>query len=249
MELPQPLIKGRLVRRYQRFLCDVILEDGESVTAHCPNPGSMMGLKDPDLTVWLSTSDNPKRKLRHTLEVVEADGTSVGIHTGRPNDLAEEAIRDGLIAGLSGYASLRREVRYGENSRIDLLLEDGADPRPCYVEVKNVHLRREAGLAEFPDSVTSRGAKHLAELARMVEADARGVMLFIIQRDDCDTLRLAADLDPAYAEAFADARGRGVEAFAAACSVSTKRIRAHRLIPIEEPAAGAPRKARTRRAN
>ncbi len=194
-----------------------------------------MGLKDVGLPVWLSTSENPKRKLKHTLELVEADGTLVGIHTGRPNGLAEEAILAGAIPELAGYAGLRREVRYGENSRIDLLLEDGPDPRPCYVEVKNVHLRRTGRLAEFPDSVTSRGAKHLAELAAMAASGARAVMLFIIQRGDCDRLRMAADLDPTYAKAFREALRGGVEALAYGCTISETAIRVTRPLPIDAP--------------
>ncbi len=234
MDLPS-LVPGRLKRRYQRFLCDVALKTGETITAHCPNPGSMLGLKEEGMRVWLSESDNPKRKLRHTLELVEADGTLVGIHTGRPNGLAQEAILTGVIPELAGYDSLRREVRYGENSRIDLLLENGADDRPCYVEVKNVHLRRHERLAEFPDSVTSRGAKHLAELATMVDAGARAVMLFIIQRADCDRLSMAADLDPTYADAFAWALEQGVEALAYGCTVAQDAIRVARPLPITGP--------------
>lgn len=232
MDLPQPLVPGRLVRRYKRFLCDVELESGETITAHCPNPGSMMGLKDPGSPVWLSRSSNPKRKLAYTLELIEADDTLVGIHTGRPNGLAEEAILAGAIPELAGYATLRREVRYGTNSRVDLLLEDGPDPRPCYVEVKNVHLRRKADLAEFPDSVTSRGAKHLAELADQVAAGARAVMLFVIQRGDCDALALAGDLDPTYAAAFAEATDNGVEALAYACRVQPTAITVERSLPL-----------------
>lgn len=235
MDLPQPLLTGRLLRRYQRFLCDVELDTGETLKAHCPNPGSMMGLKDPGLRCWLSSSDNPKRKLKHTLELLEADDTLVGIHTGRPNALAEEAIVGGVIPELQGYASLRREVRYGENSRVDLFLENGADSRPCFVEVKNVHLRRRDDLAEFPDSVTSRGAKHLAELAAQVADGARAVMLFIVQRDDCQSLAMADDLDAHYAKAFATARAAGVEALAYVCKVTPEAITVYRQIPIAGP--------------
>ncbi|MAB69428.1 MAG: DNA/RNA nuclease SfsA, partial [Oceanicaulis sp.] len=163
MRFPAPLHPGVLIKRYKRFLADVTLDTGDTVTAHCPNPGSMMGLKEPGSRCWLSHADDPRRKLKYTLEVLEADGALVGINTHRPNALAEEAIREGRIPSLSGYGSLRREVRYGVNSRIDLLLE--SEDRPaCYVEVKNCHLMRTPGLAEFPDSVTTRGAKHLGEL-------------------------------------------------------------------------------------
>ncbi len=238
MDLPQPLIKGRLLKRYNRFLCDVALESGETITAHCPNPGAMLGLKDPGLTVWLSESANPKRKLKHTLELVEADATLVGIHTGRPNALAEEAILAGTIPKLAGYGSLRREVKYSVNSRVDLLLEDGPDPRPCYVEVKNVHLRRTGSLAEFPDSVTARGAKHLADLSEMVAQGNRAVMLFVIQRADCTDMCLAEDIDPAYVRAFEAADAAGVEVLAYRCAVQTGAIVADTAIPfsIHDPA-------------
>ncbi len=165
MRFPQPLTQGILLRRYKRFLADVTLPDGTELTVHCPNPGAMMGLNTPGNRVWISDSGNPKRKLRHTLELVEAQAPAglvmVGMNTMLPNRLAEEAIVAGRIPELAGYETLRREVRYGENSRIDLLLESEGLP-PCYVEVKNVHLVRREGLFEFPDCKTARGAKHLA---------------------------------------------------------------------------------------
>lgn len=228
MQLP-PLKSGRLIKRYKRFLADVALDEGGEITAHCPNPGSMLGLATPGMRCWVSTSDNPKRKLPHTFEIVEADGTLVGINTGIPNGLAAEAIQAGTIEPLAGYRSLRREVRYGDNSRVDIFLEDHPDDdRPCYVEIKNVHLRRPEGehpnAAEFPDSVTARGTKHLHELRRMVESGARAVMLYLVQRADCDHFRLAADIDPAYAKAFAENTRAGLEAYCYTCSVSTTEI-------------------------
>ncbi|TRO96896.1 DNA/RNA nuclease SfsA [Glycocaulis profundi] len=231
MDFPRPLIPAVLERRYMRFLADVTLESGERITVHCPNPGSMMGLKDPGSRCWLSQSDNPKRKLKHTLEVLEADGALVGINTGLPNRLAEEAITAGGIAPLTGYASMRREVKYGTNSRIDLLLEDAARP-PCWVEVKNVHLMREPGLAEFPDSVTSRGAKHLLELAARAQAGERAVQLFIVQRPDCQRFTPAADIDPVYAEGLRAARDAGVEILGYGCDVSLSAISVARPVEI-----------------
>src|SRR5262249_51723175 len=170
MRFPAPLLPATLVKRYKRFLADVVLPTGETVTVHCANPGSMIGLAAPGARVWLSKSANPKRKLAHSWELIEVDfGTGaelVGINTAHPNALAVEAIAAGAVPELAGYAGLRREVKYGRNSRVDILLEHPQRP-PCYVEIKNVHLMRRAGLAEFPDAVTKRGAKHLGELADM----------------------------------------------------------------------------------
>lgn len=228
-----PLVPARLVSRYKRFLFDAVLEDGTALTGSCPNTGSMRGLTTPGSRIWLSQHDSKTRKYRHMLELVEADGTLVGINTGLPNRLAEEAIRTGLVPGLSGYASLKREQRYGQNSRIDMLLLDPIRPS-AYVEVKNVHFTRSPGLAEFPDTVTLRGAKHLNELGDMVEAGYRAVMLYVVQRNDCDRLRICEDLDPAYALAFRRARARGVEAFALTCSIKPKGIWPDRVIAMDE---------------
>lgn len=223
MRFEAPLLRGTLIRRYKRFLADVALEDGRAVTAHCPNPGAMLGLTAPGSTVWLSPATNPARKLKFTWEMIEVEGTIVGINTGRPNALGEEAILAGRVPGLEGYARLRREVKYGRNSRIDILLEDDARP-PCHVEIKNVHFVREPGVAEFPDSVTARGAKHLDELADVAAAGGRAVMLYVVQRSDCRRLRIAGDIDPVYAEAFARARASGVEALAHGCKTGLESI-------------------------
>ena len=198
MLLPQPMQRGRLVSRYKRFFADVALDDGRAITAHCPNPGSMLGMNTPGLVVWVSRSDDPKRKLAHTLELVEVDGGLIGVNTMAPNRLVAEALAADAIPELAGYPSLRREVRYGENSRVDFLLQAPERPR-CWVEVKSVTLSRATGLAEWPDSVSARGARHLAELEAVVRAGDRAVMLFVIQRTDCDAFETAADLDPVYA--------------------------------------------------
>ncbi|WP_186386397.1 MULTISPECIES: DNA/RNA nuclease SfsA [unclassified Stappia] len=231
MRFSSPLVSGRLVKRYKRFLADVILDSGEAVTAHCANPGSMLGLREPGARVFLSLSDNPARKLKYSWEIVEADGALVGINTAHPNGLVEEALTARLIPELAGFSGLRREVKYGRNSRIDILLE-GSDGRPVYVEVKNVHLMRQAGLAEFPDSVTARGAKHLVEMGDMVAEGARAAMVYLVQRPDCDRLSFAADIDPAYAAAFVAAKARGVEAYAIGCRVTPEEIVAERPVTL-----------------
>lgn len=241
MDFPTPLIPGRLVQRYKRFLADVALEDGTVVTAHCPNPGSMLGLKTPGLPVWLSDHAGKKRKLRYTLELVRLvegmeAGVMVGINTSLPNRLAVEAIRAGQIVELSGYPELRREVPYGRNSRVDIVLS-GDDRPPCWVEVKNVHLRRPDGpwptAAEFPDSVTARGAKHLKDLAERVSLGDRAAMLFIVQRGDCDHFRAAADIDRTYAAGLRAAAEAGVELLCYACTVACDGIAVDNRIPIK----------------
>ncbi|SIO51850.1 sugar fermentation stimulation protein A [Rhodovulum sp. ES.010] len=211
MRFQSPLVPGRLIRRYNRFLADVTLDSGEQVTAHCPNPGSMMGLKEPGLRVWLEPNDDPRKKLRYGWRLAELpDGHWAGIDAGLPNRVVREALEAGQVAELAAYASVRPEVKYGEKSRVDFLLTGPGLP-DAYVEVKNVHLRRHADWAEFPDSVTARGAKHMAELARMAELGHRAAVLYLVQRTDCARFRLAADLDPAYAAAARSARTAGVE--------------------------------------
>jgi sugar fermentation stimulation protein A len=235
MRLPVPLARGTLIQRYKRFLADVRLDDGRLVTATCPNTGSMIGLTAPGSVVWLSESDSLTRKYRFTWELVEADlgqgPTLVGINTNHPNKLVAEALAARRIKALAGYASLRREVNYGRNSRIDLLLAC-ARKGLCYVEIKNVHLSRRHGLAEFPDSVTERGTKHLAELSDMVRAGHRAVMVYLIQRGDARRLALARDVDANYGAAFDAAAAAGVEAIALRCRMSPEEIVIDRTVPI-----------------
>lgn len=231
MKFAAPLIKGRLIRRYKRFLADIELEDGNVITAHVANPGSMMGLKDEGMTVWLSESDNPKRKLPYSWELVEADGALVGINTAHPNGIVAAAIERGDVPSLSGYDHLTREVKYGENSRIDILLSGGDKP-DCYVEIKNVTLKRDSRHAEFPDSVTARGAKHLKELSAMVAVGHRAVMFYLVQRADCGAFRLATDIDPAYAAAFAEARAAGVEILCYDCHITPAGICLGSPVPV-----------------
>jgi sugar fermentation stimulation protein A len=230
MLFPSPLARGVLVARYKRFFADVALDDGREITAHCPNPGAMLGLNTPGLRAWVSASSDPKRKLPWTLELVEADGGLVGINTMHPNRLVAEALAADHFPELTGYATHRREVRYGENSRVDFLLE-APDRAACWLEVKNCHLRRTGALAEFPDCVAARSLKHLKELTAMVEAGQRAVMLFVIQRTDCDAFAACHDLDPAYARGLTEAAARGVEVLAYACEITTEAVRVAAPVP------------------
>ncbi len=233
MRLPAPLITGELIKRYKRFLADIRLDDGREVTAHCANPGSMMGVAIEGARVWVHEHGDPKRKLAFSWEMTELDGVLVPINTSNPNKIALEAVTAGIIPELAGYGDIAREVKYGEASRIDLLLSGGRRKTPCYVEVKNVHLSRSGGLAEFPDSVTKRGAKHLEELSRMAAEGARAVMLFIVQRGDCRRFAPAADLDPAYAKALNLAASSGVELLCYDCEVTTAEIVLRKALEID----------------
>jgi sugar fermentation stimulation protein A len=234
MRFDPPLIRGVLARRYKRFLADVEI-GGRIETIHCPNPGAMLGLDRPGSEVWVSRSPNLKRKLPLTLELVRVEDHLVGVNTGHPNGLVEEALRAGAVPELAGYDTIRREVRYGKSSRIDFLLESAGRPA-CHVEVKNVHLRRadgpNPGAAEFPDSVTARGTKHLGELAEVVRAGGRAVMVYVVQRGDCDRFALARDIDPAYVQAMTLARAAGVEALCYTCAVTTDGIRLAAPLPL-----------------
>ncbi|WP_288943940.1 DNA/RNA nuclease SfsA [uncultured Roseovarius sp.] len=232
MRFQTPLEPATLIRRYKRFLADIRLEDGREAVAHCANPGSMMGLAEPGMRIWVEPNDDPKKKLKYGWRLVEHDtGHFTGVDTSVPNRALRAALEAGEVAGLEGYDSVRPEVKYGENSRIDFLLQ-GAGRRDAYVEVKSVTLMREAGMAEFPDSVTARGAKHLAELAAMAQAGHRAVMLYLIQRTDARAFRLAEDIDPAYAAAFGAARAAGVEALAFDTAISPEGITLGRAVAM-----------------
>lgn len=232
MQYDPPLIPAKLVKRYKRFLADVVTEAGEAMTVHCANSGSMLGLTEPDSRVWISDSQNPKRKLRFSLELIEVGKALVGVNTHMANALAEEAINAGRIDALTGYDSLRREVKYGENSRIDILLESAAKP-PCYVEVKSVTLSRQPGLAEFPDAKTARGTKHLHEMTEQVRQGNRAVQLYLSQRNDVQKFTPARDIDPDYAKALSAAQKAGVEVLAVTCHISPDGIAVSEALPLE----------------
>ncbi|MDA7429926.1 DNA/RNA nuclease SfsA [Primorskyibacter aestuariivivens] len=234
MQFQTPLVPATLIRRYKRFLADCTLDDGREVTAHCANPGSMMGLAEPGFRVWLEPNDDPKKKLKFGLRLVEpAEGVLVGVDTSVPNRALRAALEAGAVPGLGGYEQVRAEVKYGQNSRIDFLLTGGGQP-DIYVEVKSVTLSREAGIAEFPDSVTTRGLKHLEELSSMTAAGHRAVMLYLVQRTDCRAMRLASDIDPAYAAGFAKARSAGVEVMVLGCDLSPAAITPGEALPFTD---------------
>lgn len=233
MEFEQPLIPATLIKRYKRFLVDVELENGDVITAHTPNTGTMTGCADPGMRVWLSRSDNPKRKYAHTLELIEtADGVKVGVHTLRPNRLVEEAIASGAV-DLGDWSSIRREVPYGEGnkSRVDLMLE-WSSGKLAYLEVKNVTLAK-GGDGFFPDAVTTRGSKHLQELMHVVEQGHRAFIVFCVQRSDIQRVRPAVTIDPVYSALLAEALNAGVESLALQFDVSTDGIRFDRQLPID----------------
>lgn len=231
MRFAAPLVRGTLVRRYKRFLSDVLLATGEQVTAHVANSGAMLGVSDPGLEVWLSHSPKPSRKLAWSWELVRVDGHLVGVNTMHPNAIVAEAVTAGIIPELAGYDRVQREVAYGVNSRIDLLLSSTDGPK-CYVEVKNVHLKR-GDAACFPDAVTARGTKHLCELVDMVAAGHRAVMLFLVQREDCQVFMPAEDIDPAYAQALRRAVEAGVETICYACRLTLDGIGIDRPLPLD----------------
>ncbi|WPO42803.1 DNA/RNA nuclease SfsA [Tardiphaga sp. 42S5] len=236
MKLQADLVPATLLRRYKRFLADVELADGTMITAHVANPGAMLGLQTAGARVWLSKSPSKTRKLPFSWELIEADFGNgpelVGVNTMHPNAIVAEALAANAIPELTGYDIIRREVKYGAASRVDFLLEHPSRP-PCYVEVKNVHMMRQPGLAEFPDSVTARGARHLDELAAMVAAGARAMMLFVVQIGSSTAFALARDIDPAYGRAFDKARAAGVEAIAYTCQIDHGSIVLAGRVPIQ----------------
>ena len=224
MRFQTPLVPGRLIQRYKRFLADVELDDGRVVTAHCANPGAMIGLKEPGLRVWLEPNDDPKKKLRFGWRLAQlSNGAWVGIDTGVPNKVIKEALQAKQISQLAAYNTILQEQKYGSNSRVDFLLKEPGLP-DAYVEVKNVNLWRRDDWAEFPDTVTARGLKHLGVLGDMVHAGHRSVLIYCVQHTGCSRFRLAEDLDPAYAAACLGAQARGVEMLYYGCDVSTTEI-------------------------
>lgn len=233
MKYSSPLQRVTLVRRYKRFLADVILADGSELTVHTPNTGSMMGCADPGSHIWIRDSGSETRKYRFSWELSElADGTLVGVNTGLPNHLVAELIRAGVVASLKEYPTLRAEVPYGrERSRIDLLLE-GEEVAPCYIEVKNVTARA-GDHAIFPDAVTARGTKHLRELMEVVRQGGRGVIFFCVQRGDVTRFRAAHEIDPLYARTLKQAISAGVEAIAWRAAITPGEVVLRTPLPLD----------------
>ena len=237
MRFDSPLTEAVLVRRYKRFLADVVLEDGGEVTAHCANPGSMMGVCEPGSRVYVSRSDNPARKLQYTLEAIRVNRRWVGVHPARANAVVEEALRRGRIPELAGYRSLRREPRYrGEKGRCDFLLE--GDP-PTWVEVKYVTLAREER-ALFPDSVSVRATRHVETLSALHRAGERAVVLFVSPRSDVDTVAPADDIDPEFGRALRRAARGGVRVLAYRMAVSRRHLTLRERLDLDLT---APRRA------
>lgn len=235
MDFPTPLIPARLTRRYKRFLADCVLDDGTEITAHCANPGSMMGLAVPESRIWLEPNDDPKKKLKYGWRLVEHDdGHFTGVDTALPNRMLKAALMAREVTPLADYSVVTPEQKYGEKSRIDFLLSEPGLP-DAYVEVKSVTLSRDAGLAEFPDSVTLRGARHMSELAAMAKAGHRAVILYLVQRTDADRVAIAADIDPTYARAVSDAVTAGVEAMAFGTMIDPSGVSLGSALPIDLP--------------
>jgi sugar fermentation stimulation protein A len=231
MELGE-LIQGRLIKRYKRFLADVQLDDGREVTAHCPNTGSMKNCAEPGSRVWLKDSGNPKRKYPLGWELVEIENSYLAsINTGRANALIREAIEQGVIEQLQGYSHIRSEVKYGENSRIDLLLQDDDKPN-VWVEIKNVTLLEEDGWGSFPDAVTTRGAKHLRELMAMVEQGDRAAMVFCVPHMGIKKVRPADQIDPEYGRLLREAKTAGVEVMAYAAHIDEQSVTINQELPV-----------------
>lgn len=235
MDFSEPLIEGRLVKRYKRFLADIRLTDDSVITVHCPNTGSMKRCQQDNARVWISDSHNEKRKYRHTWELVEVDEAYLAcINTGLPNKLVKEAINAGVVTELQGYSNHKAEVKYGENSRIDWLLSKQGETGDelCYVEVKNVTLLEEDGNGYFPDAVTDRGRKHLYELVSMVEQGHRAVLFFCVSHTGIQQVSPAEHIDIKYTAALREVIGKGVEVIAYGADITEREIKLIRKLPV-----------------
>ena len=233
MHITPPLISATLIKRYKRFLGDVVLSSGEQITVHTPNTGAMTGCAEPGCRVWLRDTQNPSRKYQYSWEASETImNTMVGVHTGIVNTLVSEAIENSVISELQGYSVIRQEVKYGdEKSRIDLLLQNSGRP-DCYVEIKNVTAMDSKGVAFFPDAVSQRAKKHLRELMLMAERGYRSALFFCVQRDDVSAVRPADEVDAEYGEILRHAVEHGVQVMAYTAVVTPDEIYLHRRVPV-----------------
>ncbi|KQI67959.1 sugar fermentation stimulation protein [Loktanella sp. 3ANDIMAR09] len=230
MNFARPLIPATLIRRYKRFLADVTLDDGTEVTAHVANPGKMTGLAEPGMQVWLETNDDPKRKLKYAWRLVDDGGALVCVDTAQANRVVGEGLRAGRVPGLTGYTDIRSEVKYAANSRVDFLLT--GDGPALWLEVKSATVCRTPGLAEFPDTATARGARHMADLADRVAAGDRAAVFFLVNRTDCDAFDVARDIDPVYGAAFDAAVAAGVEVIVMDATMDRDGIALGRVLPL-----------------
>ena len=230
MNFDESLISGEFIKRYKRFFVDIKIGKN-TVTAHCPNTGSMMGLLKKGNNVWLSKSDNPKRKLKYTLQIIENQKSKVGINTHLTNKIVFDALKKRMIKNFKDINSIQQEVKFGENTRFDFLLTQKNNK--TFIEVKNVTLSREKQIAEFPDAITSRGLKHIQELLKANKQGFEIYLLFVIQRDDCSKFKLAKDIDPEYCELLAKAVKKNLKILCYDCKFSSKGIKLNREIQFK----------------
>ncbi len=230
MNFEDKLISGLFIKRYKRFFVDIKLGN-KIVTAHCPNTGSMFGLLQKNNKVWLTKSDNPKRKLKYTLQIIEDQSSKVGINTHITNKIALEALDNSIIKNFKNSETIKTEVNFGSNTRFDFLIIEGK--KKSFIEVKNVTLSRKKGVAEFPDSVTSRGFKHIEELLKASQKGYEIYLLYVIQRDDCNKFELAKDIDPKYCELLIKAVKKNLNILCYDCKFSTKGIKLNRKISFK----------------
>ncbi len=230
MNFKDTLISGEFIKRYKRFFVEVKI-DHNIVTAHCPNTGSMMGLLKKGNKVWLSKSDNPKRKLKYTLQIIEAGGAKVGVNTHLTNKIVFDALRNGIIKNFKKSIIIKQEVKFGENTRFDFLVSE--NNKKSFIEVKNVTLSREKDYAEFPDSITSRGLKHIKELLKAHNKGYQIYLLYVIQRDDCSKFKIAKDIDPEYWKILIKAVKKNLKVLCYDCKFSSKGIKLNQLIKFK----------------
>ena len=231
MRFEEPLLEGTLIRRYKRFLADIKLRNGDEITAHCANPGSMMGCSEPGSRVLISVHEDPRRRFKHQIEIVYSGRTPVGIHSGRPVTVLTEAVMNAKVSELAGYATLRRSNKVPRDSCVDVFLH-GNGLRPCNIAVKNVTLAYE-GIAYYPDAVTTTGIQEMSELTDLVREGSRGMIFYLVQRSDIECLRPADHIDPEFSQAFRDAVARGVEAICYRAKVTRKGIELDKRLTVD----------------